>query len=149
MVGLTMLNKTDEEAQAIAGIEKLGGKVHFVKQKSGRTFVKVNLGYTRTGDEELKLLKHLKYVKFLSLNRTKVTDKGLEHPKGLVDLQALDLQDTMITDKGLNHLKGLADLRSLDLDGTKATKKGVKKLKELLPTIKVIYGKKRDTHECH
>jgi hypothetical protein len=69
---------TPQTVQAIADIEKLGGRVWL--NKSGEVFS-------------------------VSFNDTQVTDAGLKHLKGLPSLKTLGLRDTQVTGAGLSKFK--------------------------------------------
>ena len=107
------------EGQAIAEIEKLGGKVTVVGTRSPRILVTLS---KRTDDTEerfgLRYLKGLSRIDMLSLVGTHITDADLQHLKGLTDLKELWFIYTQVTDSGLEHLRGLTNLRELWLDGT-------------------------------
>ena len=70
-----------EQAQAMAEIRKLGGKVTVDEKSPDKPAVSVDLA------------------------GTKVTDAGLEHLKGLGQLQELRLAATDVTDKGVKKLQ--------------------------------------------
>ena len=107
--------RVETHEQAIAAIEKLGGKVNFDEKSLNRPVVSVDL------------------------NRTKVTDEELLHLKALTKLEYLNLDGTKVTDSGLVHLKGLTNLQTLNLDFTKVTDEGVKKLQTALPNCRIIH----------
>jgi hypothetical protein len=112
-LGLGAAKVNPEQAQAIAEIKKLGGKV--------------------TVDEGI--LGKPRFCVDLSL--AKVIDAGLEHLKGLTKLQGLHPGGPKITDAGLEHLQGLTKFQRLTLMGTKVTDKGVKKLQQALPACQI------------
>jgi hypothetical protein len=122
-----------EQQRAVAGVERLGGKVEVGEDSSGGRAIKVDLNSTATTDADLEALKPLTGLESLDLGKTKVTDAGLEHLKGLTNLQVLNLAFDDVTDAGLAHLKGLTRLQSLYLTFTKVTDKGVSGLQEALP----------------
>jgi len=95
---------TPQQADVIAEIKKLGGKVRF--NESGE-LVEVNFNRTQITDAGLEHLnlKGLTSLTYLGLNHTQITDEGLEHLIGLTSLDRLYLSDTQITDAGLAELK--------------------------------------------
>ncbi len=143
-----------DEANTVAEIEKLGGKVIRDEKSPGGPVISVDLQRTKVTDADLVHLDGLTQLKSLDLSQTKVTDAGLLHLKGLphlldlkldltpkitdaglvhlkelTELQKLDLWFTNVTDAGLVHLKGLTHLRDLKLDFTKITDAGLVHLK--------------------
>ena len=115
--------QVEKEAEAIAVIEGLGGRV--LRNKRHVSFV--SLSNTKVTDNDLVHLKELTLKKrfLLNLSNTKVTDAGLVHLEGLAKLSNLNLTDTQVGDVGLVHLKGLTNLRSLGLYNTKVTDGGL------------------------
>ena len=101
------------QEQAIAEIEKLGGKVTIDEKSPDKPVIRVDF------------------------SRTEVTDDGLEHLIGLTNLQTLILNDTKVTDKGLEHLEGLTNLEWLQV-GANVTDEGIGKLKTALPKCLIL-----------
>jgi hypothetical protein len=97
----------------------------------------LSLTGTQVTDEGLKELRELKNLQKLSLANTQVTDEGLKELKELKNLQELGLGGTKVTDEGLKELKGLKNLELLTLDKTQVTDKGLKELKEALPNCHI------------
>ena len=93
----------------------------------------------RKVDADIKHIKCLTNLTWLSLVNTDVTDAGLAHLKGLTKLQTLGLDLTQVTDAGLVHLKGLTNLRNLALQRTQVTDSGVKKLQKALPNCDILH----------
>ena len=71
----------ESQADAVAAIKKLGGRVAFDKRKPGKPVVTV------------------------ILSGPKVTDAGLVHLKGMTNLRVLDLAYTKVTDAGVKDLQ--------------------------------------------
>ena len=146
---------------AIAAIQKVGGKVERDDKAPEKPVLRVNLSITKVSDADLAQLKGFEKLKVLSLNNTPITDAGLEnlkglgnleklylvdtkvgdggleHLKGLANLQVLSLVGTGVGDGGLEHLKGLANLKELFVAGTKVSEGGAKALQEALPKLKI------------
>jgi hypothetical protein len=102
------------EKQAIAAIEKLGGRVKVREKTPGKPIVtSVRLERTPVTDADLVHLKALKGLSFLSLANTKVTNGGLRNLAGLKNLTYLSLASTKVSDAGLKHLQNLAELKDL------------------------------------
>ena len=127
----------NEEAAAIAAIEKLGGTVEVDEKRPEKPVVSVHLRDTKVTDARLVHLIGLPNLQGLNLAETKVTDAGLKHLKGLGKLRHLDLSFTSVADRGLVHIKGLTNLKWLDLDDTRITDEGVKKLQQPLPDCEI------------
>jgi len=119
------------QAQAIAEIEKLGGRVTVDKRSPDKPVVKVTLRGPKVSDAGLVHLKGLTKLRTLSLDRTQVSDAGLVHLKELTQLRTLTLYNTKVSDAGLVHLKGLTKLLWLDLNNTRVTDAGLVHLKGL------------------
>ncbi len=113
MLGCGSESVTLTQEQAIAGIEKLGGKVTIDEKSPGKPVIRVDF------------------------SRTEVTDDGLELLKGLTSLQVLALNDTEVTDEGLEHLEGLTNLAWLQIN-TNVTDEGVQKLQTALPSCTIL-----------
>jgi len=153
------------DEDAVAAIEKLGGKVQIDSlfgvdyvakvdlsqaNATDATFLHLNgltnmrdlrLGGTMT-DSGLEHLKGLTSLTVLTLRSTKVTDRGLVHLKGLKSLITLFLHDTEVTDAGLVHLDELTSLQMLDISGTKVTGTGLVQLKTLTNLYTLLLGPK-------
>ena len=152
---------TAEQAEAIAAIERLGGKLKFADDRPGRPVIEIALGGTAASDADLACLarfpeletlslfdssigdagiaelKPLANLRTLYLGRTKITDAGLDALAGMQRLKTLGLSDTRVTDAGLLRLTGLNQLASVNLRRTPTTDPGVRKLKESLPRLVV------------
>jgi serine/threonine protein kinase len=92
--------------------------------------VSVRLSGNRKIDEtSLSVLRTLKSLETLILDRTSVSDAGLAHIASLHSVQHLNLAYTAITDEGLVYLKDHSELDVLELSGTtKITGTGLKHL---------------------
>jgi hypothetical protein len=115
-----------EQDRAVAAIKKVGGRVQFDENGSGKHVLGVSFKDRKVTDAALQHIKQLATLRSLDLNATDVSDAGLEHLKGLLDLRELKLRKTKVTDAGLEHLKGLTNLRSLYLTETRITDAGLK-----------------------
>jgi hypothetical protein len=121
----------EDEAKAIAEIEKLSGEVIVDEDDPDQPVIGVDLTHTGVTDAGLVHVKAFSHLRGLCLEGTKVTDAGLADLKGLTQLQWLDLEGTKVTDAGLAHLKGLTQLQVLGLQGTKVTDAGLAHLEGL------------------
>jgi formylglycine-generating enzyme required for sulfatase activity len=90
-------------------------------------------------------LEHLKGLKGLNLDATKVNDAGLAHLQGLTRLASLDLRGTPVTDAGLAHLKGLTSLTHLPLDYTQVGDAGLVHLKACTKLARLYLKKTKVT----
>lgn len=153
-------NRSPEQAEAIAAIQRLGGQVKYDK---GQAVVEVALGGTQVsgaelarisvfpelktlslfdspvGDDDLAALPDLKYLETLYLGRTRVTDAGLKHLARLAKLKNLGLSDTRVSDQGLKLLAWLSDLRTINVHRTQVTVTGGNDLKAALPLLVIHY----------
>jgi hypothetical protein len=129
------------QKQAVAAIEKIGGKVEFDPNDPARPAVRVRLNDTRVTDKDLGHLRALTALRRLDLHRTAVTDEGLRHLQGLTKLNRLYLTGTRVSDKGLVHLTGLTELEYLHLGRTQVTAAGVEKLRQKLPKTQIYWDK--------
>lgn len=125
------------EANAVAAIQKTGGRVEIDEQKPGRPVVAVHFG-PKTADADLAELKAFPKLASLELYMTGITDRGLEQVNGLTGLQKLNLSQTKVTDAGLEHLKGLTELAELTLSRTDVTDAGLKHLQGLTGLRRLI-----------
>ena len=134
------------EQQAIAEIEKLGGRISYEIDPLTPAR-RVDLANTQVNDADLVHLKDLTSVQFLlDLANTQISDDGLVHFKKVTNLQTLFLNATLITDLGLEHLKGLTELQTLNLSGTEVSDAGLVHLKEVagLETLDLSYTQVTD-----
>src|SRR5262249_12679584 len=122
-----------EERQAVAAIEKLGGKVTRDEASPGKPVVKVDLSLSGVTDAGLAPVQGLRRLQALALSGTKVRDAGLGHLRGLQALRVLNLLHTGVTDAGLARLQGLAQLREPYLGGmgNRVTDAGLARLRGL------------------
>ena len=72
-----------DEAKAVAEIEKLGGTVTVDDKSTDKPVIGVSLSNTKATDPSLEYLKGLKEIRSLSLGNTKVTDSGFKPPQGI------------------------------------------------------------------
>ena len=126
-----------EEADAIAAIQKLKGKVEFEGEGQDRRVIKVYLHNTAVQDGDLAILSKLPKLRNLFLGKTHVGDPGLDHVGKSLELVTLSLNSTRVTDNGLKSLTKLAKLKTLNLQETQVTKEGVAALKKQLPGLTV------------
>ena len=104
------------EAQAIAALRKLGGKIKL----EGESAVGADLADIKITDAGLVYLEALPRLKTLSLRHAYdgVTDAGFAHLKGLTALEKLDLWDVnKISNAAMGDLQGMAQLRELSIPG--------------------------------
>src|ERR1041385_7776219 len=73
-----------EQEQAIARIEKLGGKFELDEKRPGKPLIKVDLYRTKVANTDLEILKGFTQLRSLSLRSLGgVTDAGMKQLKGL------------------------------------------------------------------
>jgi hypothetical protein len=81
-------------ATVLASVTKLGGQIEQSPQLDNTTFVWVGINDRPITDEDMKLLRGLQHVKglrTLGLNKTKITDVGLKELQDLKELENLSL----------------------------------------------------------
>ncbi|MDB5391893.1 MAG: hypothetical protein JWM11_7539 [Planctomycetaceae bacterium] len=125
------------EADAVAAILKLGGKVEYSEINPDRPVLKVYLHSTKVQDADLAALEKLPRLQNLFLGRTKISDAGLGHLQKASHLETLSLNSTAVTDDGIKRLSHLKNLKTLNLQETKVTEAGVKELKQALPGLTI------------
>ena len=76
-------------------------------------------------------------LRFLSLERTRLTDLGLKQLSGLSQLVWLDVAGNILTGTGLTHLRGLASLKVLFCRGNKINGPGLANIKGL-PNLEIL-----------
>jgi hypothetical protein len=99
-------------------IKKKGGRIYRDKKTEGNPIVEVRFSYINdVFDADLKILKDLKSLQTLDLERTNITDAGVREIGILKNLQTLRLDATKVTDACLKDLKNLKNLETLGLWG--------------------------------
>lgn len=135
--GKAAAGENPRQAQAIAEIEALGGKVTVDEKSPDKPVIGVSLRHLDVTDVGLVCLKDLPHLQLLDLDHTRVTDVGLANLEGLPQLQLLDLEHTKVTDRGLACLKRLTKLQSLNLEFTHVTDAGLQGLQQALPNCMI------------
>lgn len=137
-----VVRRADRQRQAVAAIEKAGGRVYYDWQYTGGTIAGaylqggrpwaprrlvnllgpdyfgtvISVQFKGCGtDEILAEVSRLEGLEQLSLFMSGNTDEGMGRIAGLVRLRELSLQDTAVGDAGLRHLESLPRLRELAL----------------------------------
>lgn len=129
-----------EKANAIAEINRLGGKVEIDQTDPSKPAIRIELAGARgpqggsgptIGDAVLAQIAGLDGLRFLKLDNCEVTDAGLVHLKGVPQLQELSLKSNQISDAGLVNLKALRRLEKLSLATSRVGDVGLAHLKGL------------------
>jgi Leucine Rich repeat len=141
-VGCTSDPQAEARDQALATIQKLGGRFERDRNLDGEPVVKVDFTGRPVGDADLKALQVLKRLNALVLRGTQVTDAGMPLVRTMGKLRSLNLDGCHITDASLADLSGLTSLRGLYLEGTGVTDAG---LASLSPLTKLWGLSLRDT----
>ena len=128
----------DKQAEAVAEIKRLGGRVTFDIGSRDKEVQGVDLARKKITDAEMVHLEALPQLQFLNLTNTNVGDVGLEHIRGSVSLQSLQLGNTKVSDAGVKHIEKLTGLRVLDLHGTQVTDEGMRELQQALPRCRIL-----------
>jgi internalin A len=143
------------ESEAIAWIEKHGGKIRREGGRKDGPVVRVVFGNEKTsedtllylsafpqlrsliisgsdiGDDDLEFLEPLKHLSKLQILSGKIAGFGLAHLASLEHLTALQISSKKFTDSGLIHIKKLKKLRSLVLSGSNIHDEGLVHLEAL------------------
>ncbi len=137
-----------EQAEAIAEIESLGGRVEIDETDPDTPAISVTFSNADIDDAALVHLQKLPEITGLYLDCPGVTDAGLLNLKGLSRLKTLVLADlglddiyaekrktrpaaAQVTDAGLAYVAGLTELRELCVSGRGITDAGLRHLKGL------------------
>jgi hypothetical protein len=110
--------KTKTEDEAVAFIQKLGGKIERDEKAAGKPVVEVNLAETAVTDVGLKELAPLKNLHYLNVAVTQVSNAGLKELAPLTNLKELTLSYTRIDDAGFKELAPFTNLEELILAKT-------------------------------
>jgi hypothetical protein len=144
-----------DEAEAIAKIRNLGGRVAWRDERTGEevrserlasppqsrggarsktpvTLISVTLARSQNvSNDDLRCLKAFPNLSELSVEATAISDAGLVHIAKLKHLRTLRLSRTRITDAGLKSISGLSELRDLYLLQTAITDAGLAEVGKL------------------
>jgi internalin A len=91
--------------------------------------------FPKVGDKEVSLLADATNLKYLNLDRSRITDEGLKNLPWLPRLTNLSLSNTQVTDAGMEALTKLQNLEVLRLDRTRVKNAGLSIIAEL-PNLK-------------
>jgi Leucine Rich repeat len=123
---LRRLKGLNRVEMAVADITDLG-----VKQLQDLpALAGLDLSITNIGDTSMSSIARIKSLRYLKINRTKVTDHGLALLKNS-RIESLYVQYDSITDTAIATIVTLSNLQKLDLDGTHVTDAGVTALLKL------------------
>src|SRR4051812_19076267 len=105
------------EKEAIAAIQKLGGKVHRASAQADAPVIGVVFRQKpNLKGEDLRHLSHLKDLEYLIFWTARVEGEGLQHLKGLKKLHTLSLGFTNFTSKKTwDDLKELTQLKRVGM----------------------------------
>lgn len=123
-------------AEALALVERLGGKVEFDPGSAGAVSM-LDLSRTPVTDAQLGLLALFPEIQSVDVRLTAITDEGVARLRPLRGLRTLNLFRTAVTDAGLAHLAGLSSLETLLIGGTRVTDEGMGALLPLRGLVKV------------
>jgi hypothetical protein len=103
-----------KEKEALARVQKLGGKIVRDTKDPLRPVIEVDLSNTPTFDQDLALLAGLPQLRTLILHHTAVTEAGLRHLHSLTGLHTLDLRGIQVSAAARKALRrALPDLKEL------------------------------------
>ncbi len=135
------LVRPGSEQEAVAALEKIGGRVRRHPKRPGSPVIAVYLHGNKVRDEHLKYLasfKSLEYVQFFSVG---LRGDGLAHLKGLKNLYILGLGFTRLSSRdSWRHLKQLQQLQYVEIGYTEIEGKRDPRgqVRALLPRVKII-----------
>ena len=155
-----IINRAHVQRDAVAAIERAGGKVMYDREwiwkrnrpvptgksrwpnwlvvRTGIDYLSnvtyVNLRY-RGSDEILARIGRLHRLEYLSLGRIARHRRPADAPDGLDRSPVVVVEDTQISDAGLVHLKNLKKLQTLSIGLTRVSDEG-------LPHLKMLTGLK-------
>jgi hypothetical protein len=136
----------DEQDNAVAAINQLGGSVMRAGDQANGPVVLVDLRGKNLTDADLAVLKHLPQLQQLYVGNTRITDAGLANVKGLADLVVLEFSGNIgITDAGLANIVGLVKLQQIMFSHTGISDEGLIHLKGLPDLVQVYAGTKNLT----
>ena len=139
--GSTIIGQSEAQLsreQAIANIEKMGGKIEYTGETHPGLISAIKLDSDRFTDNDLANLKPLSDVMAIFISSSAVTDAGLHHLEGLNNLRTLSfLQCTQIDGSGFEVLRDLDMLSSLILTGTRVNDAGLSHL-EAKSTLEIL-----------
>jgi hypothetical protein len=100
-------------------------------------------------DDGLAHLRGKPNVRWLNLNRTKITNDGLKHLKGM-NLELLDLSATKVDDAGLAIIAelDLPRIKAISVESTAVTNEGLARLKNFSTLEFILVGDTRITREA-
>ncbi len=138
-LSLALAATTADDAEAIADIMKLGGKIERDDKKPGSPVIAVDLSRKEVKDADLKCLQTLAELRSLKLDNTRITDDGLKHITDLKNLRRLTLSFTAISDEGLKHLTSLGHMEFLHVGYcARVTAQGKSLLRKSLPKLEIF-----------
>ena len=151
-----------DRAEAVAALERLGGKLHFSDNSYGRGIAcgwpsdgrqlrGVTLRGCRLVDDDLRWLRALPELNWLDLCSTPISDTALQHVAGLRHLRSLILDHTAVTSDGLSQLSGLTQLEWLQLGDTRVDDAGLAYLSRMqdLETLELYSTRVSDRGLVH
>lgn len=139
VVGGAKADETPAEANDLKQIEFLGGRLLRSGSQPDLAVTEIEFdGSKKFGDESIGLLRTIRNLRRLSLDRTSVTDAGLNEFLNLVGLTQLSVRNTNVTDIGLEILARHRTLTELDISGTRITADCVAKIRQKLPTLTIL-----------
>lgn len=117
--------------EAIAEVERLGGKVRIDGERDDQPVWAVELQEAKIRNNDLRVLASFPMLEVLNLSETPIDDDGLTHVAACKRLNELNLSGTKITDRGLSRLAKLSELTTLELNQTAVTDGGLLQLASL------------------
>jgi len=98
------------------------------------------------GNDDMRMLRNVRHLKDLDLNRTLVDDTGLRWLAQVTELESLGMPDAC-GDQGISYLRHVPRLRSLELSYTQVTDSGLQYLEHLTELERLYLGCTRVSDE--
>jgi internalin A len=104
-----------DEAEAIKGLEMVGGRATKDRKLPGMPVVEVFAANIKTPDAGMKEIKSFSKLRRVSFMNSRVTDEGLKGISALKELKVLGLYGNQFTKASLKEIGRMAQLEELDL----------------------------------
>ena len=118
--------------EAVAAIEKLGGKVVVDQSRPEKPVIGVDFGWNkRVTDRDLEVLKSFPHLRSVMLEKTNITDAGIEHLRSFSRLKSLNIAATSVTESVMEFIGGLPELESLNISKLPVSDEGLRQLRGL------------------
>ncbi len=128
--GLTTLESLNLKWTKVGDGTKYIGTLHHLQS--------LDLGMCGLTDGDLKPLKQLQKLRWLSLGGNRITSEGLAHIQSLTNLESVLLDCTNVDNTAVETLSRLTKLELLELRGTYVTRGAARQHRRNLPGIEIL-----------